>query len=87
MTAGIDAAGLEGEVRMIGPEPADDHALERVHQGGYIAAVTSFCVTGGGNLDPDTGVVPASLPAAPHAAGSRLIALTEHHAGRAGEAL
>jgi acetoin utilization deacetylase AcuC-like enzyme len=44
--------------------------LELVHDARYIDEVHAFCIDGGGALDQDTYVVPASWDAAVHAAGA-----------------
>jgi acetoin utilization deacetylase AcuC-like enzyme len=48
---------------------ASESALELVHSPAYVRAVRELCDSGGGLIDPDTAVVPASWPAALHAAG------------------
>ncbi|GMQ93375.1 MAG: histone deacetylase family protein [Acidimicrobiia bacterium] len=51
--------------------PAVDHALlELVHARSYIDQIEQFCASGGGAIDEDTFVVPASFNAALHAAGA-----------------
>jgi acetoin utilization deacetylase AcuC-like enzyme len=84
---GIDHAGLREVLVPHVPEPASIEALERVHDPAYVAAVRSFCLTGGGNLDADTGVVPASYEAALLAAGSGLDAIAALREGRVESAL
>jgi acetoin utilization deacetylase AcuC-like enzyme len=44
--------------------------LETIHDRTYIEHIRAFCIEGGGALDPDTHVVPASWHAALHAAGA-----------------
>ncbi len=44
--------------------------LASVHSRSYLESVRTFCSSGGGSLDPDTYVVPASYEAALHAAGA-----------------
>lgn len=44
--------------------------LETIHDRAYIEHIRAFCIGGGGALDPDTYVVPASWHAALHAAGA-----------------
>lgn len=84
---GLEEAERAGALEFTVPEPASDDALERVHDAGYVGTVRSFCLTGGGNLDPDTAVVPESLEAAQLAAGSGLHAIERLTAGRADGAL
>lgn len=51
--------------------PVVDRALlESIHDGDYIDSVRAFCVAGGGAIDQDTYVVPASWDAALRAAGA-----------------
>jgi acetoin utilization deacetylase AcuC-like enzyme len=54
-----------------------------VHPGGYVDALERFCAEGGGNLDPDTHVSPASWDAALLAAGAGLDAARRLRAGEA----
>lgn len=84
---GIEQAGLHEVLVPRSPTPVPLEALERVHDPAYVAAIHSFCVTGGGNLDADTGVVPASYEAALLAAGSGLDAIAALRAGEADAAL
>lgn len=87
VASGIAAAHVSDALVSVGPIEATDAELERVHDPAYVAAVASFCVTGGGSLDPDTGVVPASLQAARLAAGSGGTAVRSLRAGEADVAL
>jgi acetoin utilization deacetylase AcuC-like enzyme len=48
----------------------DNELLETVHTAKYIDHIQSFCLNGGGELDPDTYAVPGSWNAALHAAGA-----------------
>lgn len=65
---GVYAAGLPVEQL---PAPEVDRALlERFHDASYVGAIEQFCAAGGGALDPDTHVVPASWEAAIRAAGA-----------------
>jgi acetoin utilization deacetylase AcuC-like enzyme len=84
---GLHDAQRDGALELCVPPPATHDAIERVHTPDYVAAVTSFCLTGGGHLDPDTAVVPESLEAAHLAAGSGLHAIDVLRAGRATAAL
>ena len=68
--AGIEAAGLGEAIVRVSAPPAPDEALERVHPAAYRRSLQSFCETGGGYLDGDTHVVPASWEAARLAAGA-----------------
>lgn len=84
---GLRDAARAGALAFEEPFMADDTALARVHAPAYVSAVTTFCLTGGGSLDPDTAVVPASLDAARLAAGSGLYAAERLRAGAADVAL
>ncbi len=86
VATGIRAADVDDALIRVAPTPASTEALERVHDRAYVAAIEHFCLTGGGHLDPDTSVVPASFEAARLAAGSGLDAVAELRAGRAGAA-
>ena len=52
------------------PRPARREELVGVHSAAYLDALESFCRSGGGRLDPDTGAVPESWEAALVAAGA-----------------
>ncbi|MBS1848717.1 MAG: histone deacetylase, partial [Actinobacteria bacterium] len=80
--AGVVAAHVDGALEFESPTPAGDDDLERVHDPGYVTALHSRCVTGGGRLDPDTAVVPASWEAARLAAGAGLCAIDALVSGR-----
>jgi len=81
--AGVRAAGVSDALVPLEPWRATPADLERVHPGRYVAALESFCATGGGALDPDTIVSPASWDAALFAAGSGLAAVASLDAGDA----
>ena len=72
---GIDAAGLSDAVVRLPARPATDEELQRVHCESYLEALRTFCVTGGGLLDPDTVASPGSWDTALLAAGSSLVAV------------
>ena len=80
---GIAAADLGEAVEWVSPEPAELAAVERVHPGGYAAALDAFCAAGGGALDPDTRVSRQSWDAALLAAGAGLDAVRRLRAGEA----
>jgi acetoin utilization deacetylase AcuC-like enzyme len=67
------------------PRPATRDELMAVHPGGFLDALERFCTAGGGDIDPDTTVVPASWDAALLAAGAGLDAADRLMAGE-GEA-
>jgi acetoin utilization deacetylase AcuC-like enzyme len=49
---------------------ASEEELELVHSPHLVASIRDLCASGGGEIDPDTYVVPASWPAALRAAGA-----------------
>jgi acetoin utilization deacetylase AcuC-like enzyme len=63
--------------------PAARAALEAVHPPAYLDRVESLARSGGGALDPDTSVVPASWPAVLGAVGAVLAAVDDALAGGA----
>ncbi len=73
--SGIESAGISDAVVHLDPRPATDTELQRVHCTSYLEAVRTFCVTGGGQLDPDTVASPGSWDTALLAAGSALVAV------------
>jgi acetoin utilization deacetylase AcuC-like enzyme len=80
---GIAAADLGEAVQWVSPGPAELAAVERVHPGGYVAALDRFCSDGGGAIDPDTQASPESWQAALLAAGAGLDAVRRLRAGEA----
>lgn len=83
---GARAAGLGEELVTFVPRAAHVEEIERVHASSYRAKLEEVCLVGGGQLDPDTGVVPASYEAAVFAAGAGLDAvarLRSHQASAA----
>lgn len=70
--AGAAAAGLGEALVPVAPTPAPIEALARVHPGPYVGALERFCAAGGGDIDADTHVGPASFEAARLAAGTGL---------------
>lgn len=67
---GMALAGIGEALVPAVPRAATRAELERVHQPAHIARLESFCRSGGGNLDPDTGARPESWDAAMLAAGA-----------------
>ena len=65
---GIHESGLA--IRSQRPPRATRSQLELVHDAEYVEAIERFCASGGGALDPDTVVRPASWEAALRAAGA-----------------
>jgi acetoin utilization deacetylase AcuC-like enzyme len=57
------------------PEPASDDVLARVHTRAYIAQVRQIAREGGGYLDPDTPLSPASDEVARRAVGGAVLAV------------
>jgi acetoin utilization deacetylase AcuC-like enzyme len=71
VTSVIDAVKASSHDVVEWDAPAVDMALlETIHDRSYIEHIQAFCLGGGGALDPDTHVVPASWHAALHAAGA-----------------
>lgn len=70
--AGIVAAGLGEAVVAVEARPAPRAAITRVHPGAMVDRLERFCQEGGGAIDADTRVGPASFEAARLAAGAGL---------------
>ena len=68
--SGIRESGVWEAMVPVEPRLARDEELELVHPERYVAALSSFCATGGGALDADTYAGPASWEAALLAAGA-----------------
>jgi acetoin utilization deacetylase AcuC-like enzyme len=73
--------GLESRLSRIRAQPAPRELLEAVHTPGHVAALERLCQGGGGAIDPDTRVVPASWDAAVEAAGAAVQAVDAVLAG------
>ncbi|HLM65279.1 MAG TPA: histone deacetylase [Acidimicrobiales bacterium] len=80
---GLARTGLDDEIIIVAARAATEADLERVHSPDYVGALHRFCLTGGGWIDGDTAVVPASWEAAMHAAGAGLTAIERLDAGEA----
>lgn len=80
---GVRDAGLVDAVVPFEPRPAHRDELTLVHPAAYVEALDRFCAAGGGQLDPDTGVVPRSFDAALRAAGAGLEAVERLDRGEA----
>ncbi|MEZ5177423.1 MAG: histone deacetylase [Acidimicrobiales bacterium] len=78
---GIDDAGLRDALVPVEPVAATADDLARVHPATYTSAVEEFCARGGGYLDGDTHVGPASWEAAGLAAGAGLELIRRLEAG------
>ncbi|MEZ5260557.1 MAG: histone deacetylase family protein [Acidimicrobiia bacterium] len=83
VTKGMQTSELGEALVTFEPRPAERDELSRVHPINYIDALERFCRAGGGNLDPDTPVVPASWDAALRAAGAGLDAIERLRRGEA----
>lgn len=81
--SGIKGSGVWDALAPVEPRLATDDELTLVHPERYVAALASFCATGGGALDPDTYAVPASWEAALLAAGAGPTAIGLLDAGEA----
>jgi len=78
---GIDAAGLREALVPVVPVAAGPDDVARIHPATYTRALAEFCAAGGGYLDGDTHVGPASFEAALLAAGAGLELVTRLEAG------
>jgi acetoin utilization deacetylase AcuC-like enzyme len=77
----LEREGVLERLTLLEPRPAMDEELERVHTPEHIARVRQKARSGGGNLDPDTYVVPRSFDAALMAAGGLVRAVEAVLAG------
>jgi acetoin utilization deacetylase AcuC-like enzyme len=75
--AGVDDVGVElgDELEVVPALEVEPDVLLRVHAPAYVAQVEALCEAGGGQLDPDTYVVPDSWDAALRSAGAGLQAV------------
>jgi acetoin utilization deacetylase AcuC-like enzyme len=80
---GIERSGVADGLRRHAPEPAPLEAVVRVHDAAVVDALERLCREGGGEIDPDTSVIPASWDAARLAAGAGLAAIALLDAGEA----
>lgn len=80
---GVELAGLGEAIVPFDAPMATREQLMLVHTSGYIDGLDRFCGGGGGQLDPDTAVVPASYEAALRAAGAGLGAIERLRGGEA----
>ena len=78
---------LTGDGRFVGiePKPISLERIAAVHSARYVAALQEFCLGGGGRLDGDTLVSPASFEVARQAAGGLLEGVQAVMAGRAAQ--
>lgn len=65
----LEQAGLLDTLPLVAATPVSDARLQRAHTAQHIARIEAFAQRGGGYLDPDTYVTPASATAARVAAG------------------
>lgn len=79
----IELSGVKDGIVEIEPRAATKKELEVIHPAGFIDALERFCLGGGGSIDSDTIVVPASWEAALLAAGAGLEAIERLRAGEA----
>jgi acetoin utilization deacetylase AcuC-like enzyme len=80
---GIERAGVAPALSTFAPRPARRSELELVHSGEYLDAISGFCLSGGGAVDPDTRVSTESWDAAVIAAGAGPDAIERLDAGEA----
>jgi acetoin utilization deacetylase AcuC-like enzyme len=80
---GVARAGLGDDLVPFEPRAATPQEVARVHPDIFVDALRRFCEVGGGDIDPDTVVVPASWGAALHAAGAGLDAVERLDRGEA----
>lgn len=85
--AGLTREGLLERMMFIAPRPAGFDLLARVHDPGYVRELMAFANRGGGYLDPDTYVRPASFRVADLAAGGVAELVRAVVAGRAHNAI
>ncbi len=79
--AGIVQADLAEAVRWVDAPTADRRAVERIHAAQVLDRLQMLCLEGGGAIDPDTHVSPASSDAAWVAAGAGLELIRRLDAG------
>ena len=82
----LEQAGLKQRLVPIKPRPAAPEELEMVHSKAHVARVREMAQKGGGWLDPDTVVSPASYDAALYAAGGAIEAVAAVMDGEANSA-
>jgi acetoin utilization deacetylase AcuC-like enzyme len=72
---GVRDLHLDDAINYVGAPEADLEALTRVHTSKYLDELKSFCLQGGGDIDPDTYAGVDSFAAARRAAGAGLEAI------------
>jgi acetoin utilization deacetylase AcuC-like enzyme len=80
---GVAEVHLGDDLVAVAPRPATVEELTRVHSPEHVARLEALCAGGGGHIDADTAVVPASWAAARLAAGAGLEAVAQLRAGAA----
>src|SRR5258705_10091016 len=70
IAARLESTGLMTQCTRPNWKPASRERIERVHEPGHIDNVEAMAARGGGHLDPDTAVSPASFDVARLAAGA-----------------
>ncbi len=80
---GLEESCRAGAAFLVVPRQATRAELTRVHSAEVVDAIEDFCRAGGGRIDADTAVVPASWDAALVAAGAGLDAVARLRAGEA----
>jgi acetoin utilization deacetylase AcuC-like enzyme len=83
----FDQTGIKDKLLCITPEPATVEQLARVHDPRYIEHVRRAAEQGGGMLDPDTYVLPASYDIALKSTGGAIAAVEAVLGGQADNAL
>ncbi len=68
----LESSGLIDDLTLLTPNPVTADTLARIHDPNYIRTVEWSCQQGGGYLDADTYIVPASYDAARLASGAVL---------------
>jgi acetoin utilization deacetylase AcuC-like enzyme len=81
--AGAAQSGLDEGLVRVAPRPATRDELATIHPPAFLDALERFCAAGGGDIDADTTVVPASWEAAVLAAGAGIDATERLRAGEA----
>jgi len=75
MMSHLEETGTKEKLTLLSPRPASLEEIEMVHAPEYISQIKSKAERGGGWLDPDTVVCPASYEVALYAAGGLLTAV------------
>ncbi len=75
ITEAVDRSSLADTLERVRPEPVDEEQLAAVHAREYIRHVRDVAAHGGGALDPDTVVSPASYAVALLSAGGAVAAV------------